>query len=828
MKQTIISWSFFRQIIIPAFVLALICWASSRQWGTLPPLTLFLDVWNGAYNLARLTNEPESQSLHFKGLSSTVTVCRDERGVPHIFASNQRDAAFALGYLTAKDRLFQMDFQTRVATGRLAEVLGERAIDNDKYLRRTGMYLGAERTMAVIEQNKPDLKNLLEIYTQGVNTYINSLTDADLPLEFRLLHYKPEPWKPINTLFVNQIMALDLTFTGQSNDVKRAMLLEKLGETAMKELYPEHTPMPEPQSPEFQGIYTGSPKTQNTNITYSQTLHNTMELFLAHVRHAAQVFRDDAEGKGSNNWVATGNKTKSGKPLLAGDPHLSLSLPAIWYEAHIVTPETNIYGVTIPGTPGIIVGYNDYIAWSPTNTGADVLDFYTVTFENEHQQRYKYKGEWIPVHEDIRPLRVKGKPDLADTVRFTRWGPVITVQKQTLAIRWTAHESSTLLEALQGFQTAQNWKDFQSAQRYWDIPAQNLVFADNSGTIALRSCGKYPIRKKGHGKFIHNGETDEGEWIGYIPFESLPASVNPTRNWLESANQEPVPANYPYYLNYDWSNSLRAKRITQVLASTEQFDGNSFRALQTDVVSMQFYSIRDLLEQCIAEANINDPVKKAALEKLRSWNGVTGVESTETLLFKIFWDNFIPSVWDEIPDSISHYPQQDLLLFLLQNNPESIWFDDRRTPEREQAKDICRRSILSAVDTLVIKYGSNPQNWAWGKNHTLVLRHLLRQTSVKPLWRGPFPFPGFSSTVLPAAGWTVTNSASWRMVVDFKDGKPAGSGVYPGGPSGNPLSPYYDNQVSMWLSGNLYPHYKPGSPETLDKSKILQTLILKP
>ncbi len=827
----------YLSLLIPALLLGSIIWVMESPVGSLPPLGLFLDVWNGAYHTARLAEEPKKFEANIPGLSAPVQVLRDERGVPHIFAQNDRDAALTLGYLTAKDRLFQMDFQTRYASGRLSEVLGESMIENDKYLRRTGMMLGAERTWEAMQKNSSSIKDILEAYSQGVNAWIDGLSPQDVPFEFRLLGYKPEAWKPINTVLVNQVMAMDLCFP--TKDVGMTQLADVIGWEAVQKLYPNHSPMPEPQSPEPKGVARQNIARQNSEIGHSSLAsvqqsradapHEAMQAFLTSVKSASELYAEAMEGKGSNNWVATGTKTQSGKPLLAGDPHLGLSLPAIWYEAHISTPTQNVYGVTIPGAPAIIIGFNDYLAWSPTNTGADVLDFYTVTFEDTKQQRYKYMGEWKPVREEIRPIRVKGKPEVADTMRFTHWGPVITQNKKTLSIRWTAHEASTIMEAIGGFNHAKNWSEFQAAQRKWDVPAQNIVYADREGNIALRSCGYYPIRKQGHGKYIQNGETDEGEWIGRIPFDSIPASVNPSRAWLESANQEPVPPDYPYYLGYAWTNPWRAMRISERLQAGQHLVPKDFQALQTEVESMQFRFIRDMMRTCGAAETITEPVKKQAVERLLAWNGMTSMDSKETLLFKLFWDNFASGTWDEIPDSIAGLPPQDVLITLARSEPESIWFDDKRTPEHETASDICKRSLKMAADTLIAKYGANPDGWTWGKHHSLVIRHLLRTGAVKPLWRGPFPFPGFNSTVLPASGWQATHSASWRMVADFKDGgKPTVQGVFPGGPSGNPFSRFYDSQVQTWLEGRLYQLYVPTSVQDFDRAKLSQELVFTP
>jgi penicillin amidase len=851
-------------------LLGSVMWLLRNPLGGLPPLGLLVDVWHGAYSNARAADEPAKEELSLQGLSAPVKVYRDERGVPHIFAQNDRDAVLTVGYLTAKDRLFQMEFQTRAAAGRLSEIIGEAMVENDKYLRRTGMMLGAERSWAQIldraakgSTSATVGKTMLEAYSQGVNAYIASLGEPEMPFEFRLLGVKRadiEAWTPLKTLLINQLMALDLAFTIQTTDIKIALLETVLGADAVAELYPDHSPMPLPHNPEPKGVmrpasvvYTRSTEALARSFHDVQTPHdaqNTIpqttsrqkseDVQLAeHLRVLSRIEAalaaagcEQSEGKGSNNWVVAGARTQSGKPLLAGDPHLNLSMPSIWYELHIVTPAMNVYGVTIPGAPLVIIGFNDAVAWSPTNTGADVLDFYSITFDGTQQQRYRHNGEWKPVREEIRPIRVKGKPDVLDTMRFTHWGPVITQHKQTLAIRWTAHEASSIIEAIWGFNHARNWQECSEAQRKWDVPAQNIVYADRDGNIALRSCGVYPIRQKGHGRGIHNGSTDEGAWTGYVPFDSVPASLNPERGWLQSANQEPVPPDYPYYLGYNWTNPWRAMRISEVLATTSTLKAADMQALQLDVQVQQFRQMQPLMKACGALERVADSTKHRALKHLLAWNGVASQESKETLLFKLFWDTFTRRVWDELPDSLAGevppVPSQDVLVNLVLHKPDAVWFDAQHTPEREHAAMICQRALLEALDSLVAKYGTNAENWKWGRHHTIVLRHLLRSSAVKPLWRGPYPFQGFSSTVLPAGGMQSTHSASWRMVADFARGKPEARGVFPGGPSGNPFSKWYDSQVQDWLAGRLYTLYKPASAQEFSSGKVSQELIFKP
>jgi penicillin amidase len=847
-----------------AIILGSLVYATSFPMGKLPTLSLFLDPWNGAYRTARNAHESSRVSdVQIPGLKGAVSIYRDSRNVPHITAENDMDAVAALGYLSAQERLFQMDFQTRVASGRLSEVFGKDRITSDKFLRRTGMLFGAERTWAEIEKNTPEMKALLEAFTRGANAHISSLSERDYPFEFRLLGYKPEEWSPLKCLLINQLMAFDLTFQGQLGDVVMEEMREKLGDTAFAELYPNNMPINFPQSPEKQGVVRkGANEEIKNKQTVAQTLlsapqddkHKILSALPIHThlesriiatllnarQSVADIYAEPDEGKGSNNWVVNGSKTQSGKPLLAGDPHLGLSLPAIWYEAHLITPSMNLYGVTIPGAPSIIVGFNDHVAWTPTNTGADVVDFYSVKFSDTKQQQYRYKGEWQSTTERVMPLVVKGAATEQDTVRFTRWGPVMTVDSTTLSVRWTAQEPVRILEAIWGFNHAKNLAEFDEAHRNWDVPAQNIAFADKQGNIGLRSAGYYPLRRCGHGRGVHDGETDAGEWIGRVPFDSVPGSVNPLQGWLQSANQEPTPADYPYYLNYNWGDLWRGARISEYLSSAQNLAPADFEKFQSDVKVMQWA----FLKESLAKLNIQNTVsgknaetKKQAMERLLAWNGVADTSNQSALLLHIFMRLVRREVWDEmlVPSKdnpaikeLRGTPSDPMMFHLLKNEPSSRWLDVASTPERETASDVLRHSLTMALDTLVDKYGTNPDGWAWGKHHKLVIRHLTRSDALQALWRGPYPFIGFQSTVLPAGSLMTTHSASWRMVVDFAGGKPHGYAVFPGGPSGNPFSRWYDSQIPTWLQGKLNDLQKPENEAACKQANMRLAVQLRP
>ena len=851
--------------LLSALLLGGTVYALSVPLGKLPVLALFLDPWNGAYRTARNAHDSRSVSeVKIEGLRGAVNIYRDERNVPHITATHDLDAIAALGYLTAQERLFQIDFQTRVASGRLAEIFGKDRIKTDKFLRRTGMMMGAERTWAETQKTSPEITALLEAFTRGANAYILNLSPLDYPFEMRLLGYAPEAWSPLKSILVNQLMAFDLTFQGQLDDVVMEEMRIKLGDSAFAELYPNNMPINAPQSPEVRGIARKSPASVAHKTLLSAPLHKQQlaqtEVFVLPRKNEnnaspeariittllnarkdiSSLYAEPDEGKGSNNWVVNGTKTRSGKPLLAGDPHLSLSLPAIWYEAHLITPTMNVYGVTIPGAPTIIVGFNDHVAWTPTNTGADVVDFYSVKFSDAAQTQYRHLGEWKKTEEIIKPLLVKDAPPEQDTMRCTHWGPVLTVDSTTVSVRWTSHEPSTILRAIWGFNHAQHLDEFAEAHQYWDIPAQNIAFADKQGNIALRSAGNFPLRKCGHGRGIHNGETDDGAWVGRVPFDSVPASVNPPQGWLQSANQQPTPADYPFYLNYDWGDLWRGLRISEYLQTAQNLTPQDFQTFQTDVKVMQWAFLKEQITALNIPSTIagkNVEAKKQAMERLLAWNGVADTSNQAALLMHVFMRLLRREVWDEmlVPSAenpavkeLRGNPNDPMMFYLLKNRPDSRWLDNRSTPENETASDVLRHAMLNALDTLTADYGTNPEAWTWGRHHKIIIRHLTRSEALRPLWRGAYPFVGFQSTVVPAGSLQTTHSASWRMVVDFADGKPRGSAVFPGGPSGNPFSRWYDSQIPTWLQGKLYDLQKPNTESDCKQANMRLSATLAP
>ena len=845
-------------------------------WGV--PVGDWLDPVNGVYRTARLGIHPARAEGRVAALGSTVRVVRDGRGVPHIFAETLADASAGLGYAVAQDRLFQLDFQPRVAAGRLAEIFGPDQIETDRYLRRTGMAWAARRDAARIrQQGGPELE-LAEAFASGVNAYLATLRPADYPIEMRLLGYAPEPWSLEKTLLLQQLLHFDLTFN--SDRAAYGPLEAALGDD-YRTLYPQPGPFYVPILPDAPAVPpasiavadTAAPAQGRVRRRYRPLpsigdpsvapalpeLLPTRPLPLPRgldsmgtasadsglvrgadpLRLVAQAIRGgehplvtmgyEWEGKGSNAWAVFGTRSATGQPVLANDMHLRLSLPSIWYEAHLATPEANVYGVTFPGAPLPIAAFTDHVAWGFTNSGADQIDHYRVTLDAS-RSRYRHAGRWRSLELVPETLLVAGAEAVLDTVRFTHWGPLL-YEDDPVAIRWTAHEPNRILLALHGMTTARSVGAFEQALRFWDGPMQNVLYASSDGDVRIRTAGLLPIREGGTGAGLLGGDSTAGTWTGFVPFDEMPAADTPGQGYLFSANQPPAGPDFPYYLGHDWRAAYRSIRIDSLLGGTSRHRASDLRRYQSDVHAVQ----RDLFGPLLARLDGLDDRTAALRDLLVGWDGDAALERNEPLAFMLFLDALEENVWDEwdaidrtAPEALTPLPRpsQPALYNLLARDPTSRWFDVASTAAPESADDMLRQALTAAGDSLRRRYGADPDSWRWGAHHTVEFQHLTRADRLRALWRGPFPFPGFEDTVSPGGGLVTRHSASWRVVVDFSDGSPRGQGVYPGGQSGNPFSVAYDLHLPVYLANGYYDLERPATPDAL--AAPASTLTLRP
>jgi penicillin amidase len=540
-------------------------------------------------------------------------------------------------------------------------------------------------------------------------------------------------------------------------------------------------------------------------------------------RVAGTVAEGFIPGKGSNNWAVGGARSTTGAPILAGDMHLSLSLPSIWYEAHLATPTMNTYGVMAPGTPLPIEAFNDYVGWAFTNTGADVIDHYALELD-ETGTRYRFEGGWRDLQTVLDTIYVKGGAPVIDTLSYAHWGPVVFGEAGAVATRWVAHEESRTLAAIWGMNHARTLDDFQAALRHWDAPAQNIIYADVAGNIAIRSTGYLPLRNAGHGEGLLDGTGNAFAWTGRVPFDELPHSINPAQGFLTSTNQEPADSTYPHYLGYDWGSAYRSLRIDTLLRGKPKHGVDDFKRYQADVHAVQrdlFVPLLDTLAGLSARA---DTLRRL----LAAWPGETTVDRPEPLVLFELLRALRVLTWDEPVFDGARRPSETVLYSLLRDDPEAVWLDVQTTDAREDASGLLRLALEATADTLATRYGWGTASWRWGDHHQIVFRHLTQTAALRALWRGPFAYPGFAETLSPAGGRPTTHSASWRVIVDFSQTPPVGYGVYAGGQSGNPFSAFYDAQVPAYVQFTHYDLLKPAAPEALEAAVVSSRLTLHP
>jgi penicillin G amidase len=805
-------------LILSGILLAALLAALHGRLGLPLALGPLLDPALGVFGQTReRAGEERGVTVRIAGLDGPVNVLYDERAVPHIFAASDRDAVRALGYVVARDRLFQMDFVTRVASGRLSEVVGAGAVETDRFLRRTGMREGAMRTRDTLRARGGLEWDVLNWYAEGVNAYVRTLRPAAYPFEMRLFGTAPEPWSPLKTLLLLQYMAYDLSF--RSDDTAYGALRGQLG-AVYDTLYPQFQPYAVPIVDTWRG---GAPDPSESRRRAPENLA-ARRLRDGQERLAGLMGEGFRHGKGSNNWAVSGARSTTGAPILAGDMHLGLSLPAIWYEVHLVTPTMNTYGVTIPGAPLPVEAFNDHLAWAFTNTGSDQIDHYVLRLDSTGT-RYAFNGRWPALDVRVDTIYTSSGRAVTDTVRWSHFGPVVTGEDGTaVAIRWTAHEVSHTMAALWGMNHARTYAEFEAATQDWDTPMQNILVATRAGEIAIRSTGYLPVRAGGSGAGLLDGTTDRFAWTGRVAFDQLPHSRNPERGYLTSTNQMPAGRGYPYYLGHDWRDVFRSVRIDSLLRGKPRHSPDDFRRYQADQHAVQIDFLRPSLERLPALTARADTLRR----RLLRWNGDAAVDRAEPLALWHVMRALRALAWDEPAFEGRPAPSDPQLLGLLRDAPALSAWDVAATADvRETAPVLLARALDAAADTLAQRYGRDWTRARWGDHQRIVFRHLTRADALRALWRGPYPYGGFEATLSPASAPMTTHSASWRVVVDLSGPAPRGYGVYPGGQSGDPASARYADFLPFYLGFHLYPLYRPTAVERFDTSHLSRKLTLR-
>jgi penicillin G amidase len=778
--------------LFPLAMLVILVCALSQQLFVLPPLGKLLNPFIGA-----VQNESDGQlrskrlSIPVSALKAPVQVFFDDRKVPHIYAQHTEDLYFAQAYVTAAFRLWQMDFGSYAAAGRLSEIFGKKELlEYDRSQRRLGIVEAAKKSLDTILAN-PEANAVLNAYTKGVNAYIQQLNYRNMPLEYKLLGYHPEPWTNLKSVLIMKNMANKMT--GYEEDLFMSKMILALGEARFNKLFPEYsgkrTPVMNMHKPEEMAALPGKIPGY---LNYEFLSKNSV------IEESAWNPR-----LGSNSWAVSGKKTKSGAPILANDPHLNLSLPNVWMEMQLSMPGMNVYGVSIPGTPAIIIGFNENIAWGITNGADDVKDWYKLKISPDYK-KYELDGNWLPLQMRTEIIRRINQTPFYDTVYSTMHGPIVYNKSfpgkdsdlADMALRWELHRPSNEFLTFIQLNRAKSYQEYKAAIRHFHTPLQNFTFACKDDSIAINHQGSMPVKWAGQGRFILDGTTSAHLYTQYIPADSLPQMVNPACNYVQSANQRPTYGNYRYYYNGNYSET-RANRIEQLLAGAQHMDIDVMKRMQLDNVnSFSTVALPELLAR-VKTDTLNDE-QKQLLVKLKQWNCSYEAGDEMARLYELWWQTIRRYTWDELSNYKFYIsaPEDEVMLDLIINDAGNAYFDRQETKKKEEAADIITAAFIAAF--LDGKKTTKEGKVKWSDFHKVNLVHLTN-------------LPAFSRMNIPAAGHQGAPNAisrnwgpSWRMIVELGN-RPKAYGIYPGGQSGNPAGHYYDNFIDDWNKGTYYP-----------------------
>ncbi|MFN4284479.1 MAG: penicillin acylase family protein [Lacibacter sp.] len=786
--------------IVPFLITTLITvgwvYVLNTRFGKAPAFGPFLSPQHGFWQNAEPFDQNFNETVVLPQLKGTVDVFFDNRLVPHIYSDNPIDAVFVQGWLHARFRLWQMEFQTLATAGRVSEIIGEAALQYDREQRRLGMVYAAENMLAEMEKD-PLTKSLCDAYTAGVNAYIESLSQSELPVEYKLLGYVPEKWNNLKiALFVK---AMNKTLAGNVDDLAFTAAKSVFTDAQLQVLFPQVPDSLQPIIPK------GTPFSKPGIVPVQPASADSLYFAKQEPILLNELDRPNPNN-GSNNWVVSGAKTKSGAPILANDPHLELSLPAIWYEMQMSGPEINVYGTSFPGIPGIVIGFNDSIAWGVTNSQRDVKDYYEIRFKDASKRQYWFNNEWRDTKLRIEEIRIKGKGVYYDTVAYTVFGPVMydasfmneATGGKAIAVRWKAHDPSNEAKAFWLLNHAKNYNDYVEAISHFECPAQNFVFASKSGDIAIWQQGKFPARWDRQGLYVMPGFDSSYMWQGYIPREENPHSLNPPQGFLQSANQRPVDGIYPYFIpgGYDLYRGITIHRRLSALSNITIDD---MKNLHNENFNSFAETVRPLLLHHVrTEALSSDAL--TYLERFRNWNLKNDYEEAGPTIFTIWYDSIESLVWnDEIGAlrQIGLFPAERTLAEAVLRDTNFVYIDNVTTPEKETWSDVVTAALNGVAAQL--KQLENERKLAWGEYKNTTVYHLLKQ-ALLPFARTHLPIGG-GTHIVNATGHS--HGPSWRMVVELTPETQAFV-VYPGGQSGNPGSRYYDQFVDTWAKGDYY------------------------
>ena len=738
-------------------------------------------------------------TLNVPDLSAPVEVIRDRWGVPHIFATTIHDLVFAQGFVHAQDRLFQMELNRRTAQGTLSALFGELALDTDRTTRTFGFNrLGR----ADWENATEDLRQIILAYTDGVNAYINH-PKRKLPVEFTLLNHQPEPWKPEDSTAFSRVMIWQLSHAWYS-EIIRAQIIQAVGEDRATELeinYPLNNPITLPAGIEFNLL------DQNGNL-----------------QKIGGPFLE--RGLGSNAWSVSGTKSDTGEAYLCNDMHLPLGAPGLWYQVHLIAEDLNVTGVSLPGMPLVLVGHNAHIAWGITLAFTDCEDLFIEQFDTQNPGRYRFEDQWVDADVIPEPIQVKAQAEPhIEQVTITRHGPVISdvvgYPDQRIAVNSMSLQPNPALQGWYLLNQATKWDEFVEALRLIEAPQLSIAYADVQGNIGYWVTGKVPVRNQGDGRVPVPGWTGNYEWVGEVPFEEMPHTLNPEQSYVVTCNNRLISDDYPHFLGEVWMNGYRARRIVDIFESKDQLSLDDFRAMQMDFTcqpGLEFIAHFKGLES-------TDPETSMALERLLDWDGQLTPESVGGTIYEVTRYHLVrnllePALGEELTLRLmgqgfhpvlmaSHefYGHDTTVSLRILDNPDSWWLKEAGGKEI-----ILKTSLAQTVQWLHNNLGEKIEDWQWGKIHRAIFPHPLGLQ--KPLDqvfnRGPYPIGGDTDTPCQTAyqpndpydvkGW----APSFRQIVNMGD-LSRSLVIAPPGQSGQLGNQHYDDLIAPWLEGDYHP-----------------------
>ncbi|KPK83143.1 MAG: hypothetical protein AMS27_13315 [Bacteroides sp. SM23_62_1] len=766
-------------------------------------IIIILALITGFFLVRHISNRavPDyNEDIVLQGLTDEVEIFRDEFGVPHVYAQNEKDLYRVVGYLMAQDRLWQMDLVRRVTTGRLSEIFGEDMIEADHLLRSLRI---PEKSEMLTYNINPFIIECVEAFTDGVNQYLKDY-QKKLSFEFAVLGYKPDKWEPIHSFNLIGYMCWNLT-KGLPAEIFLLKVQQIIGTQQFDELFPDQS-IQESIYPGF--LSAGIPEPYINIQAAIEKIH----------RLGVQIF------SGSNNWAVSGQLTETGFPIVANDMHLGLDVaPGIWYQMHQCVPgKLNVTGVMLSGAPFIICGHNDSIAWGMTNVAADNIDFYEETINPGDSNQYKFNGDWKNMKVVEERIAIKGGDTVLRINRFTHRGPVISgftgVKNKVISARWIGNEKSNEVRTVYLLNRATNWQNFKDAVSSFISISQNIVYGDVSGNIGLYCAAGVPVRE-GNPGLILPGDTSLYDWKGLVPFEMLPHSFNPPEGYVVSANNKTAGPDFPYYISTWFDLPNRYNRIVEMIRETGQHNGSSIIKIQTDQHSKWVEKILSAVLPLVDENNekINS---NPAFQSLRTWDFNYTVESIEATLFEVFYIQLLMAIcMDELGEELyEELLGVDLLasyvIDKIVSGEQISWCDDISTPGRiEDFRDMVNQSFVLAFDWLEANYGPDQQNWQWGKHHQISFKHQLGSVDILnrlfKLECGPFPVGGSYHTVCQYSypmktPFLANHGASERHVFNLSDWDLSLT-VIPTGSSGIPASNFYCNQSEMYINNEYHP-----------------------